>query len=126
TMSQGFMDLRQWIALLEKQNELRRIRAEVDWDREIGAVSRRALERKGPALLFEAIKGYRSGRCTKVLTNALGERRRLALALGFPKDVGNAELVSYVMRKNRETIAPRVVATGPVKDVVIRGDAVDQ
>ena len=50
-MSQGFMDLRQWIALLEKQNELRRVRAEVDWDREIGAVSRRALEKKGPALL---------------------------------------------------------------------------
>src|SRR5258705_11648884 len=95
-MSKGFMDMRQWIALLEKDNELRRVRAEVDWDREIGAVSRRALERKGPALLFETIKGYRGGRCSKVLTNALGDRRRLALALGFPKDVGNAELVQYV------------------------------
>jgi UbiD family decarboxylase len=125
-MSQGFMDLRAWIALLEKENELRRIRAEVDWDREIGAVSRRALERKGPALLFENIKGYRGGRCSRVLTNALGDRRRLALALGFPRDVGNAELVQYVMKKNRETIAPRVVSTGPVKDVVVRGDAVDQ
>ena len=125
-MSQAFMDLRQWIALLEKENELRRIRAEVDWDREIGAISRRALERRGPALLFESIKGYRSGRCTRVLTNALGDRRRLALALGFPKDVGNAELVQYVMKKNRETLAPRVVKTGPVKEVIVRGDAVDQ
>ena len=95
-MSRGFIDLRAWIALLEKENELRRVRAEVDWDREIGAVSRRALEKKGPALLFETIKGYRDGRCTKVLTNALGDRRRLALALGFPRDVGNAELVQYV------------------------------
>ena len=125
-MSQGFMDLRAWIALLEKENELRRVRAEVDWDREIGAVSRRALEKKGPALLFENIKGYRDGRCRQVLTNALGDRRRLALALGFPKDVGNAELVQYVMKKNRETIPPRVVTTGPVKEVVVRGDAVDQ
>ncbi len=37
----GFMDLRQWIALLEKEGELRRITAEVDWDREIGAIARR-------------------------------------------------------------------------------------
>ena len=37
-MSRGFMDLRDWIARLEKENELRRVRAEVDWDREIGAV----------------------------------------------------------------------------------------
>ena len=48
----GFMDLRQWIALLEKEGELRRITAEVDWDREIGAIARRVLEKKGPALLF--------------------------------------------------------------------------
>ena len=34
----GFMDMRQWITRLEKEGELRRITAEVDWDREIGAV----------------------------------------------------------------------------------------
>src|SRR2546427_12202938 len=92
TMTRGFMDLRGWLALLEKENELRRIRAEVDWDREIGAVSRRALEKKGPALLFETIKGYRGGRCPKVLTNARACRARLALAVRVPKDVGNAAL----------------------------------
>src|SRR6516164_10909365 len=42
----GFMDLRQWMALLEKEGELRRITAEVDWDREIGAIARRVLEKK--------------------------------------------------------------------------------
>ena len=55
----GFMDMRQWMALLEKEGELRRIAAEVDWDREIGAIARRVLEKRGPALLFENIKGYR-------------------------------------------------------------------
>ena len=69
----SFMDLRQWIGLLEKEGELRRITAEVDWDREIGAVARRVLEKKGPALLFENIKGYRSGRCTKLFTGGLGD-----------------------------------------------------
>ena len=53
----GFLDLRQWVANLEQQGELRRITAEVDWDREIGAITRRVLEKKGPALLFENVKG---------------------------------------------------------------------
>jgi UbiD family decarboxylase len=122
-----FMDMRQWITLLEKDNELRRITAEVDWDREIGAVSRRVLEKKGPALLFESIKGYGKGaRCTKLFTGGLGDRRRLALALGFPKEVSNPELVQYVMKKNKETIPPRVVRTGPVKDIVLKGADIDQ
>jgi len=51
----SFMDTRDWIALLEKEGELRRITAEVDWNREIGAIARRVLEKKGPALLFENI-----------------------------------------------------------------------
>ncbi|HSE93276.1 MAG TPA: UbiD family decarboxylase, partial [Methylomirabilota bacterium] len=112
----GFMDMRQWMGLLEKEGELRRITAEVDWDRELGAIARRVLEKRGPALLFENIKGYRRGRCTKLLTGGLGDGRRLALALGFPKDAPNRELVQHVMRKNRETIAPVVVRTGPVKE----------
>jgi 4-hydroxy-3-polyprenylbenzoate decarboxylase len=110
----SFMDMRQWMALLEKEGELRRITAEVDWDREIGAIARRVLERKGPALLFENIAGYRGGRCTKLFASGLGARSRLALALGFPRDVSNRELVQHVMKKNREAVAPVVGATGPV------------
>ena len=122
----GFMDLRQWLGLLEKNGDLRRIGAEVHWDRELGAVARRVLEKKGPALLFENITGYTGGRCTRLFTGGLGDRRRLALALGFPRDVDNAELVQHVMGKNRETIAPRIVETGPVKEVVVKGPAIDQ
>src|SRR5216683_8057107 len=122
----GFMDMRDWMTLLEKQGELRRITAEVDWDREIGAITRRVLQKKGPALLFEHIKGYRNGRCTKLFVNGLGARSRLALALGFPRDASNRGLVQHVMKKNREAIAPVVVKTGPVKEVVIGADAVDQ
>ena len=64
----GFVDLREWLGRLEKDGELRRIEAEVDWDRELGAIARRVLEKKGPALLFENIKGYREGRCTRLTT----------------------------------------------------------
>src|ERR1700741_2834580 len=109
----GFLDQRQWMASLEQQGELRRIKAEVDWDREIGAISRRMLEKKGPALLFENIKGYANGRCSKLFVSSLGARSRLALALGFSRDAGSRELVQHVMKMNRETIPPVIVPTGP-------------
>src|SRR5262245_54425089 len=120
------MDLRESLALFEKEGSLRRIAAAVDWDREIGALARRVLEKKGPALLFENIKGYESGRCTRLFTGGLGARSRLALALGFPTDTPNADLVQYVMTKNRQAVPPRLVATGPVKDVIVRRDEIDQ
>ena len=122
----GFLDMRQWMAQLEQHGELRRIKAEVDWDREIGAVTRRVLEKKGPAVLFENIKGYANGRCTKLFASGLGARSRLALALGFPHDATNRDLVQYVMKKNRETIAPVIVDSGPVKEVIVRGKDIDQ
>jgi 4-hydroxy-3-polyprenylbenzoate decarboxylase len=121
----GFMDQRQWLMLLEKEGELKRISAEVDWNREIGALTRKVLERRGPALLFENITGYSQGRCTRLFTNGLGSRARLALALGFAKDVSNPEMVQYVMQKNREMIKPRLVQTGPVKEHIIKGAEVD-
>src|ERR1700744_6318822 len=97
----GFMDMRKWIALREQQGELRRITAEVDWNREIGAIARRVLEKKGPALLFENIKDYASGRCTKLFVSGLGAPARLALALGFSCNASNRELVQHAMKKNR-------------------------
>src|SRR5205809_8109993 len=122
----SFVDLREWIGRLEKEGELRRITAEVDWDRELGAIARRVLEKKGPALLFENIKGYKTERCTKLVTGVLGDRRRMAIALGFPKDVPNRELVQYVMQKNREKTPPVIVRTGPVKEHSLRRDRIDQ
>ena len=122
----NFMDTRRWCSLLEQQGELRRISAEVDWNCEIGAIARRVLEKKGPALLFDNIKGYHNGRCSKLFVSSLGARSRLALALGFPPDIANRDLIQYVMDKNREAIPPVLVDTGPVKEVIVRGDTIDQ
>ena len=79
----SFMDTRQWIALLEKEGELRRITAEVDWDREIGAMTRRVLEKKGPALLFENIKGYGTAAAASCSSAGLARDRAWRLRLGF-------------------------------------------
>lgn len=120
------MDLREWIALLEREGELKRVTAPVHWDREIGTICRRALEKKGPALLFENIVDYPKGsRGTKVFASGIGTRERLALALGFPKTAGNREIVQHVMKKNREQVKPVIVPTGPVKENIVKGDAID-
>ncbi|ABV79709.1 UbiD family decarboxylases [Rickettsia bellii OSU 85-389] len=49
----SFRDLPEFLKLLEKNGELKRISVEVKTDLEITEISRRALEQGGPALLFE-------------------------------------------------------------------------
>ncbi|MCL4744414.1 MAG: UbiD family decarboxylase [Burkholderiaceae bacterium] len=121
----GFLDLRQTIQRLEEAGELHRISAEVDWDRELGAVTRKALEQKGPALLFEAIKGYRTGRCMRLVTSILASEARLRQVLGFPKNASNKDLVRHVLETNRKAIPPVQVDTGPVKQNIVTGEKID-
>ena len=56
-----FSDLREFITALERSGDLVRINKEVDWDMEVGAISRRNFEQSGPAILFEKIKDYAPG-----------------------------------------------------------------
>jgi UbiD family decarboxylase len=73
------------------------------------------LEREGrrrPVLLFENVRGT----SFPVLTNLHASRARLAAALGCAPD---AMLRTY-LRAMERPLAPRVVSTGPVKDVVRR------
>lgn len=42
----AYKDLREWIAKLEEVGELKRIQAEVDWDEEIGGITRRVFDMK--------------------------------------------------------------------------------
>ena len=53
-------DLRSWLGTLEAADQLRRVTASVDWDEEIGAITRANLSLGGPALLFENIAGTRT------------------------------------------------------------------
>jgi 2,5-furandicarboxylate decarboxylase 1 len=70
-----------------------------------------------PILLFEKVNGT----SLPVLTNVHASRSRLAEAIGCAPE---AMLRTY-LRAMERPVAPRVVATGPVKEVVERGAAVD-
>ena len=64
----SWRDLREWIALLERNNELQRITKPVDADEELGAITYMATRNENAAaLLFENISGDRSG--SSVLAN---------------------------------------------------------
>jgi 4-hydroxy-3-polyprenylbenzoate decarboxylase len=81
----AYDDLRDWIKVLDKAGELKRIRVEVDPDLEMAEIADRAAKSGkgtakagGPALLFENVKGYPGAR---VLMNQFGSERRMKLAL---------------------------------------------
>lgn len=77
----NFSSLTDFITLLESKNLLKRISVEVDPYLEITEISDRTLRKKGPALLFENVKGSK----VPILTNLFGTEERIALAMGLEK-----------------------------------------
>ncbi|MDQ3823173.1 MAG: menaquinone biosynthesis decarboxylase [Actinomycetota bacterium] len=131
-------DLREWIALLEREGELVRVGAEVDADLEITEIVDRVVKSGGPALLFEDVKGSRH----PLLINQFGTERRMCLAFGAAslddvarrlEDVLEMQPPQGLVEKVRglkklKSIAdsqPRTVRAGPAQDVVLTGDDVD-
>jgi 4-hydroxy-3-polyprenylbenzoate decarboxylase len=119
------ISLRSWMRDLQSAGELRRIRAKVDWDQEIGALARINLSMGGPAMLFENIKDYEAGRCTKFFTCGMSNRNQVLLMLGMPKDTSDREIVRHLKRAYRNPVPPVRVQGGPVKETVLRGEQIN-
>ena len=136
-----FSDLRDFIKLLEKKGELKRISIEVDPYLEVTEISDRVLRTGGPALLFENPKGS----SVPLLVNLFGNSRRIALAMGQEdidglRDVGKLlaflkeptppsgwkdvwqKLPSYKQVLN---VSPNVKKSAECQDVVIEAGYVD-
>jgi len=118
-------DLRTWIDKLEAAGDLHRIKAQVDWDLELSEVHLRNLRRGGPALLFENVKDHQETWCRKVLTNALTTFRRMAMALDLPADAPREVIVNELRQRFKNQVPPQMVASGPVKENIIRGKDID-
>ncbi len=116
------MDLRDFIAVCEKEGQLKRIKAEVDWELELSHICKVVEEKSGPALLFENLKGYDS----PVLTGAFGTTQRLAIILGKGPDLSMVDLTKeWVSVAVKELIPAREVKDGPIFENVVEGDNVD-
>ena len=118
-------DMRSWMRDLEMAGLLRRIKAEVDWDQEIGALARANLALKGPGLLLENIKDYQDTICTRMLTCAVGARDQILRLARLPKDTSDKALVRHFKNVYRKPVAPVIVENGPVKSHILTGRDID-
>ena len=117
--------LRSWIETLESAGQLKRVSAPVDWDEEIGAVTRANMALGGPALIFENIRDHTDTLCTQLMTCGLSTRERIALMAGLPSDTSDKDLVRHFKDRYRDPLPPISVKTGPVKKHVLRDNEID-
>ena len=131
-------DLREWIALLEREGELARVKVEVDPRLEVTEIVDRTVKTGGPALLFERVAGSEHA----LLVNQFGTERRMCLALGVEKlDDAGAKLAEVLEMQPPEGLAeklrglrqlksiadsrPSTVRRGACQEVVLQGEEID-
>src|SRR3989440_8343055 len=131
-------NLRTFLDLLRRENDLITIEAEVDPYLELAEIHRRVIERGGPALLFKRVKGSRY----PVVTNLFGTAKRIELAFGPRPEQFVKELVSVAeallppqrseLWKHRSPVRDflklgrKTVSRGPVVEVIDRPGHLDE
>lgn len=134
--------LKEFIKLLEKQGDLKRVTTPVSSYLEITEIHKRTLEADGPALLFENVTNKEGQPLSiPVLVNLFGSRRRILAALkqteeGYAKLAQDLALLRAPQRAPSSfkdalgylpllrkvlNMKPKVVANGPARDTVHRG-----
>ena len=113
-----FEDLRGFLAHLESQGQLVRVKDAVDVKYEIAAGMRKTSDIEGPALLFENIKGYPGWR---VLGGLFATRKLVALGLGVPQE----QMLERYLTLEDQRIPPEMVTNGPVKEIKWTGSQID-
>jgi 4-hydroxy-3-polyprenylbenzoate decarboxylase/2,5-furandicarboxylate decarboxylase 1 len=112
-----FRDLREFIAHLEDQKELRRIRKPVDTKYEIAAYIRKTSDIKGPALLFENVNESK----VPVLGGVFATRKRALLAL----ETSEKQYGEKFHQALEHLVPPRKISSGPCKEVVLKSEDAD-
>ena len=126
--------LRDFIDKLERENELVRIKHEIDPVLEMTVIAEKAVKANGKALLFENPKGYE----IPVLMNAFGTEKRMKLALevGRFEEIGERlvgmtkvkpsgiieGIKSISVLKDAMSFIPKTVKKGACKEVVEEPD----
>jgi 4-hydroxy-3-polyprenylbenzoate decarboxylase len=134
----AFDDLRSFLRALERDGDLRRVKAEVDPHLEVGEITDRVNKAGGPALLFENVRGA----SMPLAMNVFGTDRRMLKALGLGSYDEIAGKIGGLLKPElphgftgvREAfgklagmahVPPKKVKDAPVQEVVLRGEDVD-
>ncbi|MDA0797195.1 MAG: UbiD family decarboxylase [Chloroflexi bacterium] len=116
----AYTDMREFIELLDAKGLVHRVTAEVDPVHELGAITARSLDRHGPAIIFENVKGYPN---KPMVVNLLSTPEQVALAFGT--EPTEEQVQGAVVRGMDHRLPSLEVETGPCKDVILMGDDAD-
>jgi len=113
-----YKDLREFLAKLEEEGQLLRIKEEVRPEPDIRTIACAAVKSaRGPAVLFEKIQGYPD---KKIAMNVHGSWANHALSLGMPKHTTVKDQFKEILRRwDSYPIQPKRVDRAPVKEVVL-------
>jgi 4-hydroxy-3-polyprenylbenzoate decarboxylase len=134
----AYDDLRSFLRALDREGDLKRVKAEVDPHLEVGEITDRVNKAGGPALLFEKVRGSD----IPLAMNVFGTDRRLLKALGLKSYEEIGEKIGGLLKPElpqgftgvREAfgklgamahVPPRKVREAPVHELVRHGDDVD-
>ena len=116
----AYTDMRDFIRLLDEKGLVHHVAAEVDPVHELGAVTARSLERQGPAIIFDNVKGYPD---KPVVVNLLSTIEQVALAFGTEPD--EEKIHERVVDGMNHRLPSVEVSDGPCQEVVLTGDDAD-
>lgn len=115
----AFEDLREFLGFLEREGQLHRVKSEVDWNIELGAVMRRVFDLRGPAVLFERVKDSPF----PLVSGVMDTYSRLGMGLGCQGDLRT--LIKKAMDASLRPIEPVVIRDGPCQENVETGKQID-
>jgi phenylphosphate carboxylase alpha subunit len=118
-----FRDTRDFMDALRAGGDLHEIEKEVHWDLELGAISRLACEKDGPALWFKRLTDYPQE--ITAFANPMATWRRVAVTFGLSPDSSLKEIYAEYEKREGSLIPPLTVQNAPCKEVVKLGDDVD-
>ncbi len=121
----AYKDMREFIDTLDRNRELLKVTMPVHWMYEIGGWVRKSVDMrpKGPALLFENIKGYPKG--YRLFSAGIATYSRFALALGLSPKTPPPEIINVYKERIKKPIEPVMVKKGPVKENILKGKNID-
>jgi 4-hydroxy-3-polyprenylbenzoate decarboxylase len=118
-----YNDLRDFLDKLEEMEDLVRIKDEVDWNIEVGAIMRRCNETQSEAQLFENIKGYPEG--YRIAGGILATFKRLAVAMDMDPESSYSDILDQYIERSKSPIKPMIVSDGPCKENILTDKDVD-
>ena len=115
-------DLRSWLNQLEEAGDLMKIPDELRLEPDIAALGKAVCDLQGPAILAENVYGYK----TKLCIGLSAAFRRMAMALGLPKEASFHDIkAKWRSGFEKYPVKAKIVKDAPCKENIVRGEDVN-